>query len=392
MKNTLFCDALWEIPAGEIIRLKSFSGDEWYKIDLDNKTCTCEKFFTTHELCKHLNVLGIYSRHRPFIARSHPTFSQALSGMVKSIRLRRLEDAIYWLVYLDSFEGPDHRFRTARRILIGSAEDGHSITVMERVVDSFRRISKAKADIEELATEVLRICKVPNWWDLSTGGHDYIYSGMLAQRKLAYLSGPITTESLPRLIEQGIEKKEKTTALAGVFGLSEIRMGGSKQAELVLALAKKNGHELAGRLTEVHLRARSALSSDNNFICQAVWMLAGGSSPVTDVIHPVTESEVSELIEKARIRWKDPQPIPHWCCDGVHSAGNDVRFMGALEHMNAVCRAFSRYGRVDPADEWLPEFMSYDGLIIQTAEEENCNQLQSSSIDKVGIENEKASN
>jgi hypothetical protein len=152
-------------------------------------------------------------------------------------------------------------------------------------------------------------------------------------------------------------------------------MGASKQAELVSALAKRSSHDLAERLTHVHLRARSALSSDNNFLCQAAWMLAGGNSPVADVLHPVSSAEVSELIEKARARWKEPQPIPRWCCDGVHSAGNDVRFMGTWEHMNAVCRAFSHYGRVDPEDEWLPEFQSYDGLIIQTTGEENCTQL-----------------
>jgi len=367
---------LWELPPGNTIRLKSFTGDQWYSISLDNKTCTCAQFLTTNEICKHLNALGIYCRQRPFIARSHPTFSQALSGMVKSIRLRRPEEAIYWLVYLDTFQEPEYRFRTARRILIGSAEDGQSISVMERVVESFRRISKAQAALEELATEVAWICQVANWWHPRTGGHDYIYSGMLGHRKLAYRSGTITAESLPRLIEQGIADREKATGLAGVMALSEIRMGASKQAELLSALAKKNRHELAERLTQVHLRARSALSSDNNFLCQAAWMLAGGNSPVADVLHPVTSAEVSELIEKAKARWKDPQPIPGWCCDGVHSAGNDARFMGTWENMYAVCRAFSHYGRVDPDDGWLPEFISYDGLIIETPGENDCNQVQ----------------
>ena len=376
---------LWEIPSGKTVRLKSFTGDQWYSISLDNRTCTCDRFLSTGVPCKHLNALGIYSRQRPFVARSHPTFSQALSGMVKSIRLRRVEDALYWLVYLDTFKEPEHRFRTARRILIGSAEDGHSVSVMEQVINSFRRISKVQGHLEELAAEVLRICKVPNWWHPSTGGHDYIYFGMLGHRKLAYLSGTTKKESILRLIEQGIAEQAKATALAGVFGLSELRMGGSKQAELLSALAKRNGHEMAERLAEVHLRARSALSSDNNFICQAVWMLAGGNSPVADVLHPVTSAEVSELIEKARARWKDPQPIPQWCCDGVHSAGNDVRFMGTWEHMNAVCRAFSHYGRVDPEDQWLPEFMSYDGLIVQIPGEEkfaiNCNYVDKHSRD-----------
>ena len=249
--------------------------------------------------------------------------------------------AIYWLVYLDTFKEPEHRFRTARRILIGSAEDGHSIAAMEQVVNSFRRISKVQAHLEELAAEVLRICKVPNWWHPSTGGHDYIYSGMLGHRQLAYLSSTVTAESSLRQIEKGIAEQSKETTLAGTLGLAEIRMGGSKHAELLSALAKRNGHEVAERLAEVHLRARSALSSDNNFLCQGAWMLAGGTSPVTDVLHPVTNSEVSELLEKARDRWKDPQPIPQWCCDGVHSAGNDVRFMGAWEAAGTeVCLVF----------------------------------------------------
>jgi hypothetical protein len=76
-------------------------------------------------------------------------------------------------------------------------------------------------------------------------------------------------------------------------------MGASKQAEFVSALAKRNKHDLAERLTQVHLRARSALSSDNNFLCQAAWMLAGGNSPVADVLSPVTSAEVSGLVEKA---------------------------------------------------------------------------------------------
>ena len=39
--------------------------------------------------------------------------------------------------------------------------------------------------------------------------------------------------------------------------------------------------------------------------------------------------------------------------------------MGMLPEMYAVCRAFRHYGRVNPNDEWLPEFQSYDGLMIE---------------------------
>jgi hypothetical protein len=59
-------------------------------------------------------------------------------------------------------------------------------------------------------------------------------------------------------------------------------------------------------LAEIHLHARSALSRDNNFLSQAVWMMAGGISPVADAIEPVLDSEVADLLDRAREKWKDP--------------------------------------------------------------------------------------
>src|SRR5271157_127922 len=353
-----------------MIRLKSFTRDVWYNVSLDDRTCDCQDFQSTLRPCKHLNALGIYSQLRPFVATSHPTFSQALSGLVKSIRIRRVADAVYWLVYLDGFSNEKRaRFRTARRLLIGSAEDGHSVAVMEKVVANFSKLCKKQTDLVHLVAEAVRICKVPNWWHPSTGGSDYIYSSLVGERELFYFPGEHSQENMTRLIERGIEERKKTMAVAGLLGLSGAKLGGTKQAELILNLAKKHQHPLAERLAQVHLHAKAALSDDNNFLGQAAWMMAGGESPVTDHIKPVFVEECYELIDKAKERWKTPQPIPGWCCDGTHSAGNDVRFMGMCHHMYAVCKSFEHYGRVDPNDEWMPAFQCYDGLIIEKADE-----------------------
>jgi hypothetical protein len=94
-------------------------------------------------------------------------------------------------------------------------------------------------------------------------------------------------------------------------------------------------------------------------------MMAGGESPVAETILPVTTAECDHLLNNAGERWKDPQPIPRWCCDGVHSSGDDPRFMGELVHMWAVCRAYQQYERVEPTDEWRPDFRCYDGLIVE---------------------------
>jgi hypothetical protein len=254
----------------------------------------------------------------------------------------------------------------ARRLLIGSAEDGHSIEVMEAVVGNFPQLARARIDILYLAAEALRICKMPNWWHPLSGGKDYIYSGLLAERKLLHYTGHHTLENMTRLIEDGIAERDTVSAIAGVIGLSHARLSATRQAEFLASIAAKTTHSIAQRLVEIHLRAKSALSSDNNFLCQAAWMMGGGNSPVAERSEPVFATEVFELVETARERWKNPQPIPRWCCDGLHSAGDDVRFMGVWFHMYAACLAFERYGRLDPQDNWIPELYCYDGLTITT--------------------------
>ncbi len=353
--------------AEESFYVKSFSGDAWYRISRDARTCDCAQFRAMPgPPCKHLRAVGIHSEGRSFLPTVRPTFSQALSGLVKSLRLRRPQDAVYWLVYLDTFREPASRLRMARRLLIGSAEDGHSIEVMEAVVGNFPELVRARIDILYLAAEALRICKMPNWWHPLSGGKDYIYSGLLAERKLLHFTGHHTLENMTRLTEDGIADQDAVSAIAGVIGLSHARLSATRQAELLASIAAKTTHLLAQRLIEIHLRAKSALSSDNNFLCQAAWMMGGGYSPVAERSEPVFATEVFDLVETARERWKNPQPIPRWCCDGLHSAGDDVRFMGVWFHMYAACLAFEHYGRLDPQDKWIPEFYCYDGLTIAT--------------------------
>ena len=144
-----------------LLRLKSFrETDLVYTVDRTGRSCTCSQFLSDGH-CKHLDELGVYVR-RDFIARPRPTFSQGLSGMVKSIRLRRAEDAVYWLLYLDEFPASEKltrkaaRFRIARRILIGSAEDGHSISVMEHVASNFNLLCRLDTPLEYLAAEIIR--------------------------------------------------------------------------------------------------------------------------------------------------------------------------------------------------------------------------------------------
>src|SRR5713101_5411318 len=97
MANTLNSSTRGSDQASATILLKSFTGDQWYNISLDKRTCSCPQFVATLLPCKHLNALGIYSTPRPFVARTHPTFSQALSAVVmnSSTKAMRLVNGIY---------------------------------------------------------------------------------------------------------------------------------------------------------------------------------------------------------------------------------------------------------------------------------------------------------
>lgn len=354
------------------IRLKSFTGDSWHTISFDKRECDCEEFQINGQ-CEHLNALGIY-RLRPFTLTVRPTFSQALSALVKSIRIRRVDEAVYWLVYLDTFKEKQYRFRTARRLLIGSAEDGLSIPVMEMISDSFRTISKSEADLWYLVSEAIRICRLPNWWHPESGGPDYIYNSLIGERAWKYKELDHRLKTLEHEIARAIEHNDKAMALGAVAAYGSLskteRVGTTRQAEFILRMAEDRKHDLAVRLCKVHLSLKTALAGDNNFISQAVWHLAGGKSPVAEKLELVTIGECNEVLEKARKAWKRPHRIPTWCLDGVHSAGNDTRFMGMLPEMYACCKAFEKYGRIDPADKWRPEFFVWDGLIVEAADDD----------------------
>jgi hypothetical protein len=346
------------------ILLRSFSRpDIAYEVDKSQGRCSCPAY-ASDCWCKHLEQVGSY-KPRNVTLSSRPSYSQALSGVVKGIRMRNLFEAAYWLNYCWSFNNrlSGSQFRTVRRLLIGAAEDGHSIAVMERVSDAFMPLLAKDAQLVDVFAQLIRICKIPNWWQPETGGHQYIYAGMLAQRRMLYDHDVRSTAQCLDGLERAINDADQVAALFWTLKAHESgTKAGLPLAEKLLQMGMSHCHDPAIRLMKnVYLRHAKSLTADSNFTCQAAWLLAGGTSPAINQIEPVLLAEGQRLLEE--VLAAPVHAIPGYMCDGIHCAGNDVRYAGMWDRMYAVCQQFKHYQRVDPDDVWQEEvFYSLDGI------------------------------
>lgn len=352
------------------IALRSFTSSEiYYQVDTDLGICSCPAYQGAGG-CKHLEAVGRYKPKNVTLS-ARPSYSQALSGLVKCIRIRDIDEGAYWLTYLWGFREKltGSQYRTVRRLLIGSAEDGHSVAVMEKVAENFDALLAKDVEFPRVMAEFLRICKVPNWWHPDSGGADYIHTGMIATRRTLYDQQPYALDHCLSALAQAVEDQDKIGALFWILkGCDAGKGSGLALANCLHEIAVAQNHEPAARLMKnVHLRHAKALHDDNNFLGQAAWLLAGGNSPVVDRIEVVTHGEVRQLIEK--VNATEPHVIPGWCCDGIHCAGSDIRYCGMFDRMYAVCQQYRHYQRVSPDDPWLEDqFYQLDGLEVRPSE------------------------
>ena len=353
------------------LRINSFSNrDTTYELDKSAGHCSCPAY-AADKWCKHLEAVGSYKPRKKVTLTARPSFSQAQSALVKSIRIRNINEGAYWLHYCWGFREKmlGSQYRTVRRLLIGSAEDGHSIAVMEQIAENFTALLAKDVEFSNVLAELVRICKVPNWWHPSTGGHDYIYSGMVAKRRTLYDTTLYSMDQSLSELCKAIDGQDRIAALFWMNKAGDAGKGASLAiAHRLLHLAVTRNHEPAIRLMQnVHIRHAKALHDDNNFLGMAAWLLAGGDSPVIDQIEIVTKGEVRQLLDQ--VNSTAPYVVPEWCCDGQHCAGNDIRYCGYWDRMYAVCNQFKHYQRVDPSDAWLEDdFYCLDGLMINPSE------------------------
>jgi hypothetical protein len=291
-----------------------------------------------------------------------PNTALYVSALVKSIRLRRTEDAIAWLLTLWSF--PSLRYRLTRRILISSGEDGISSELIGAVALWYK--GPQRYSFAHAAHEVCRICGTPSWWAIPSG-HEMIVSWKRAES----IAARVQTNSLDAtlsMLDRAIAKQNLLGGL-GCFTRASLLPDFSND-RLVSAFCRwvePVNDERTTKLFDSWREIAHDLGKDTNICGLLVFLLLGGRLPVVSVPDfkepcvqlPANFLQRVQLTSNLGQGAADlPQP-PAWANDGIHARADgpmDRRFAGVLSNFLAMCRAYDFYGRLDPADPWLPEF------------------------------------
>jgi hypothetical protein len=304
------------------------------------------------------------------------SIAQSMSALVKMVRLRRTEDAIYWFKHIHALFPADH-FRLYRRMLIIGAEDCINVEVQSQVYEWYKRAlsSKNSESVLNLGCYLLaRICATENWWQQDSGQR-YILSWAIAEieqnsRTITHTS----EEQLEILMDMALKEFAINCKSDGPKKVNPevfiqhmlFRRNNGNHADYANAMVSA-----ATKLGLIHCRATAQTfasngkilgKQDDNWLGQALWRLCGlplGEAPILPL------EDVDMLIAKANNRLETPEVPPAYTQDGIHCSGKDRRFAGMLPSMVGCCNMFNLKGRLDPSDQW-PNHTTDNNVLKET--------------------------
>jgi hypothetical protein len=289
-----------------------------------------------------------------------PDPTEALSALVKSIRLRRAEDAVTWFWYL--WRIPQYRARAQRRVLIAAAEDNLSVGVIRRVAEWYGTIERVK--FEHSVREILRICATPNWW-AQDDGHAYIDRWAAAEAEVHALEGKSENDLLAAMAA-GATRMDVSAALAEFSALyARSRIPLYRLADVLGEVARRSQSIQANRLASVFGANLRHIGVDGNLPGQVLYAALVGRFGWQGTPEPSSD-DVRHHIIVARGRLAGQLEVPAWALDGIHTGRlRDRRFAGTVEMMAACCRAFRRFGRLSVDDRWPTDLTAGSGEAAQ---------------------------
>ncbi len=298
--------------------------------------------------------------------KSPCSIAQAMSALVKCIRLRKFDQSIYWAGHV-FFCFPNDRYRLLRRMVIIAAEDNNHLGIQEKMVQFLGKQSK-KAQIDNcfpaIAALIYLIHNRPNWWQDPDGqlfiGHWALTDTVpTIDTSLEDLMEIVNEAALANiLLREGEQDFTHADVMVTVMRHYNGYLGTAakndqqKGAKLALANAlythctgSSHPYVNAGQIpASVHGSNAAALSGDENYLGQALYRAC--AMPLGDQHEDAMEIDgetINETVEaQLTLLANTPEKPPAWSQDGIHCKGDDKRFAGMLSSMLACINVFNK--------------------------------------------------
>lgn len=283
------------------------------------------------------------------------SIAQALSALVKMVRVRRYEDALYWYVHVNALFSGD-RFRLNRRVLVMSCEDCIVPSVIEKAGEWWRKSLSKKNQDEVMygaAALLYLVCHTKNWWEVPLG-QKYIERWRLVDKECRDRTS-FTFDEMKNAFQAWKDAKLGEKAVLEAHTLHR-KSESFNAVEYAGWLYSEVTNQYAERIAKIPAQAGKLLSFDDNFTGMALYTELFGAIS-SEEMPTIPNDYIGEVMERVMKEvFSNPRKPPAWTQDGIHCSGTDRRFAGMLAQMLSCCRAFNHYGRLDPNDEWLEEF------------------------------------
>lgn len=302
------------------------------------------------------------------------SIAQAMSALVKSVRLRHTESAVYWYLHVATCF-PNDSLRLYRRLFIIGAEDCIDPTIQRQMYEWYMQAltSKNTPRTHRLAVYMIqRICTTEDWWQ-SKSGQRYILgwrltekaskeAGPLSEDQKAYFKSPECSDDIVEIATSSQPMGSRVQkALDLHFHGCASGMNRKLYASKLVGAARASKNLQARLTAQAHLTFATQLGNmDENWLGQALWRLLGEPLEAQSIADMSDTDKLFDL--KLQEVFDAQRTPPAWTQDGIHCSGKDRRFAGLLPSMTACCNVFNENIALSPDMSFQDKHYSSDTL------------------------------
>jgi hypothetical protein len=243
-----------------------------------------------------------------------PTFAQVLINLGLGIRLRRVDNAIYWY-HLGSkmAADPNQRMLLCRRVLVAAGDDCFNVAVQLRVSDWFKNslTQETREWYRDGVALIHLICMTDNWWSDPCASH-YMLTMAAIQRRFDQLS-----ELFRKMLAHDPfdPLHGPTITLLTHWSMhvyNDYSRHGGDRAGYAYKLVEfgRTAQNLPARMSAaVHARSGKALNYVHGYVGQSVYRLLYDCPLVPQKYPTVHSLVVADSVKKVKTR-EQPAPPP----------------------------------------------------------------------------------